>query len=109
MVYNSINFNMIPVGDRRAAHAASERAGERADNRLFFLYALYKRKLCTINLAEREKERASSGGGNDNCSDNAKDTNQKAAAAAEAAKIAAQTKTTLRGQLLLFFFFFEFF
>lgn len=53
MVYNSINFNMIPTVDRRAATQASERA----DKRLFFLNALYKRKLCTINLAERETER----------------------------------------------------
>lgn len=73
---------MIPVGDRRAAHAASgRRAGERADKRIFFLYALYKRKLCTINLAETERESNGNGNGNDNCSDNAKDTNQKAAAA----------------------------
>lgn len=55
MVYNSINFNMIPTVDRRAATQASERA----DKRLFFLNALYKRKLCTINLAERETERES--------------------------------------------------
>lgn len=58
MVYNSINFNMIPTGDRRAASSgAATQASERADKRLFFLYALYKRKLCTINLAERERQR----------------------------------------------------
>lgn len=58
MVYNSINFNMIPTGDRRAASSgAATQASERADKRIFFLYALYKRKLCTINLAERERQR----------------------------------------------------
>lgn len=58
MVYNSINFNTIPTGDRRAASSgAATQASERADKRIFFLYALYKRKLCTINLAEIERQR----------------------------------------------------
>lgn len=78
---------MIPTVDRRAATQASERA----DKRLFFLNALYKRKLCTINLAERETERESAMTAA-KCSDNAKDANQKAAA-----EIAALTNTMLRG------------
>lgn len=88
MVYNSINFNMIPTVDRRAATQATERA----DKRLFFLNALYKRKLCTINLVERETERESAMTAA-KCSDNAKDANQKAAA-----EIAALTNTMLRGR-----------